>query len=737
MKIGALLKNLAARTRMSDDGTDGSDRDKMSKSLLDLSAKERLRSSSFRKAASTLDIHKDDQVTLRKQVGGSPVVQRPRPKTESELILMERFRGTQHGPARSSLSVPSIPGATSSSRSFSGRSASEDRIVAKAKRSSTIHFADEQSQRLQRLKKQEQEQEQQLQQRQEDELRHLFHQPSDSNNHHNPSSSSSQSLHQKEDHQEAQKQQEHKQQHKEQQQPEKQGERQVRHRRKGPAPLPRNRPKHHSDASYFHNPHRRLALKEGTPRRSTSVTVPNVVISSSPSTPESPGKPEALSSNGCQSHEDSDEAKVKTHALKSLSRSTPAMSPTGSPRQSDTETGPRSAKGTKKFHRHFTEAPPTERVLNYYACALLSEILLQGTLFITPNFFAFYSKIFGHVSKVLIPINQVSAIQKERTAKIIPNAVGLSTLDGKSYVFGSLLSRDSTYKLMNHMWKKTQKMVDSDSEPPSAQAEMADEAEEEEDSGSGSVESLLEEEEEEDEDKKERARPTTLPTWGGGGVGGGGVEVDSITPTSTNPPRGVQTSPVGPEIPVVNCTNPAASLGANPSACATPGRTSEVWGSGGKQRPEDQKISPEDTTVLSWFPIIWVFKVWCRVGSVPLRLVGQGLRELCALSRTSLLLLLSTLLLLLLFASASFMLHRVDILSRQMLQQDRHEQLEGMYEEVLRMQQRLHTAATTEVEKTLGVQLKHIATVRQSLEALAALFNREARHAAPQIQENT
>ncbi|XP_076029525.1 uncharacterized protein LOC143018209 isoform X3 [Oratosquilla oratoria] len=430
-------------------------------------------------------------------------------------------------------------------------------------------------------------------------------------------------------------------------------------------------------------------------------------------------------------------SKNNRHALKSLSRSTPAMSPTGSPRQSDTETGPRSAKGTKKFHRHFTEAPPTERVLNYYACALLSEILLQGTLFITPNFFAFYSKIFGHVSKVLIPINQVSAIQKERTAKIIPNAVGLSTLDGKSYVFGSLLSRDSTYKLMNHMWKKTQKMVDSDSEPPSAQAEMADEAEEEEDSGSGSVESLLEEEEEEDEDKKERARPTTLPTWGGGGVGGGGVEVDSITPTSTNPPRGVQTSPVGPEIPVVNCTNPAASLGANPSACATPGRTSEVWGSGGKQRPEDQKISPEDTTVLSWFPIIWVFKVWCRVGSVPLRLVGQGLRELCALSRTSLLLLLSTLLLLLLFASASFMLHRVDILSRQMLQQDRHEQLEGMYEEVLRMQQRLHTAATTEVEKTLGVQLKHIATVRQSLEALAALFNREARHAAPQIQENT
>lgn len=36
-----------------------------------------------------------------------------------------------------------------------------------------------------------------------------------------------------------------------------------------------------------------------------------------------------------------------------------------------------------------------------------------------------------------------------------------------------------------------------------------------------------------------------------------------------------------------------------------------------------------------------------------------------------------------------------------------------MYEEVLQMQQRLHTAASTEIEKTLSIQLKHIATVSQ------------------------
>ena len=68
--------------------------------------------------------------------------------------------------------------------------------------------------------------------------------------------------------------------------------------------------------------------------------------------------------------------------------------------------------------------------------------------------------------QILIPITNVSSIQKERTAKIIPNAVGLQTHDGKSYVFGSLLSRDSTYKFMNHIWRKACELAYSDSETP-------------------------------------------------------------------------------------------------------------------------------------------------------------------------------------------------------------------------------------------------------------------------------
>lgn len=77
----------------------------------------------------------------------------------------------------------------------------------------------------------------------------------------------------------------------------------------------------------------------------------------------------------------------------------------------------------KKFHRHFQQVDADERVINCmysakfyskqytirvrvlfkfsdFSCALVSDILLQGHLYITDNYFAFYSNVFGFVTKV-------------------------------------------------------------------------------------------------------------------------------------------------------------------------------------------------------------------------------------------------------------------------------------------------------------------------------------------------
>ncbi|XP_055635131.1 uncharacterized protein LOC129775006 isoform X2 [Toxorhynchites rutilus septentrionalis] len=105
----------------------------------------------------------------------------------------------------------------------------------------------------------------------------------------------------------------------------------------------------------------------------------------------------------------------------------------------------------KKFSRHFIQVED-EKVLNYFSCALVSDILLQGHLYITQNYFAFYSNVFGYVTKLLIPTVSVIKISKEKTAKMFPNAVGVTTCADR-HVFGSFMSREAAYRLMCSVWR--------------------------------------------------------------------------------------------------------------------------------------------------------------------------------------------------------------------------------------------------------------------------------------------
>ena len=45
------------------------------------------------------------------------------------------------------------------------------------------------------------------------------------------------------------------------------------------------------------------------------------------------------------------------------------------------------------------------------------------------------------------------SITKEKTAKIIPNAVAVST-EEETHTFTSLISRDATFKAMTKAWRK-------------------------------------------------------------------------------------------------------------------------------------------------------------------------------------------------------------------------------------------------------------------------------------------
>lgn len=125
----------------------------------------------------------------------------------------------------------------------------------------------------------------------------------------------------------------------------------------------------------------------------------------------------------------------------------------------------------RRFHRRFPAVHADERLIDWFNCALVAEILLQGYLYISDHYFAFYSNILGYKvlplnpfyscltlslpqTKVLIPISDVVCVTKEKTARIFPNAVGICTEEAK-YVFGSLISREAAYRLLQDVWRTT------------------------------------------------------------------------------------------------------------------------------------------------------------------------------------------------------------------------------------------------------------------------------------------
>lgn len=87
-----------------------------------------------------------------------------------------------------------------------------------------------------------------------------------------------------------------------------------------------------------------------------------------------------------------------------------------------------------------------------YGCALQRDILVQGRLYVSENHICFYANIFGWVTNLVIPVNNVSAIEKKLTAFVIPNAIGITDSTQK-YTFASFLARDTAYDVIYSVWR--------------------------------------------------------------------------------------------------------------------------------------------------------------------------------------------------------------------------------------------------------------------------------------------
>ncbi|XP_068000422.1 GRAM domain-containing protein 2A isoform X1 [Melanerpes formicivorus] len=109
------------------------------------------------------------------------------------------------------------------------------------------------------------------------------------------------------------------------------------------------------------------------------------------------------------------------------------------------------SKYNSQYHKLFKDIPTEESVLKVCSCALQRDILIQGRLYISPNWLCFHANLFGKDIKVVIPVVSVQLIKKHKTARLLPNGLAITTTASRKYIFVSLISRDSVYDVLRRV----------------------------------------------------------------------------------------------------------------------------------------------------------------------------------------------------------------------------------------------------------------------------------------------
>ncbi|XP_029935712.1 protein Aster-C isoform X2 [Myripristis murdjan] len=107
----------------------------------------------------------------------------------------------------------------------------------------------------------------------------------------------------------------------------------------------------------------------------------------------------------------------------------------------------------EEFKRLFKEIPESERLIMDYPCALQRDILLQGRLYLSENWLCFYSNVFWG-TKIILNLKYITTMSREKTARLIPNAIQISTSTEKLF-FTSFSAREKSYLGVFRLWQNT------------------------------------------------------------------------------------------------------------------------------------------------------------------------------------------------------------------------------------------------------------------------------------------
>ncbi|XP_065085355.1 protein Aster-B-like [Ochlerotatus camptorhynchus] len=107
---------------------------------------------------------------------------------------------------------------------------------------------------------------------------------------------------------------------------------------------------------------------------------------------------------------------------------------------------------TEDFKKLFKEVSDDERLIVDYSCAIQKDILVHGRLYVTQNYLCFHANIIVWETRLSIRWKDVTSITKEKTARVIPNAISVCT-DNEKHFLTSFTSRDKTYLMLFRVWQ--------------------------------------------------------------------------------------------------------------------------------------------------------------------------------------------------------------------------------------------------------------------------------------------
>lgn len=93
---------------------------------------------------------------------------------------------------------------------------------------------------------------------------------------------------------------------------------------------------------------------------------------------------------------------------------------------------------------------PDKSILIYAVTCVYRKTVSQssGKLYIFDNFLCFESSFIGMQTKIVIPIEKITKIEKARSLGVLQNALRIYTDDEMSHFFKRLKDREITYEVM-------------------------------------------------------------------------------------------------------------------------------------------------------------------------------------------------------------------------------------------------------------------------------------------------